>query len=97
MTRREEIKAQVKSIENHIKSLEEDLEELVKEDWLHCDDKQWFTEKPEEIILKKRPLVKETRLIGRINWEDKFTDEDSGELIKVERSMTVRVNGEWLR
>ena len=88
---------QVVSITNQIKSLEEDLEELVKEDWLLCDDEQWFTEKPEEIIVKKRPLVKETRLIGRINWESQFTDEDSGEVIKIERSMIVKVNGVWQR
>ena len=96
MNRREEIKSQVKSIENQIKSLEEDLEELIKEEYLLCDEKQWFTEKEEETIVKKRPLVKETNLIGRINWEQEFIDEDSQEVIKIERSMIVRANGKWL-
>lgn len=70
--------------------------ELQKKDILFCDDQQWFTEVEEEVILKRRPKVTETRLVGRKHWKEDFTDEGTGEIFTIERSRVVRVNGEWV-
>ena len=83
-------------IEAENKRLIAEYNELQKKDILCCDDKQWFTEVEEDVILKRRPKITEKRLIGRKHWVEGFKDEGTGEVVTIERSEVVRVNGEWL-
>lgn len=76
-----------------IEQLQRGITLLERENCLICDDKQWYKESIETEPFSKR---KETRNVGRIYWNENFTDEDSGETITIERSRMVMINGEWL-
>lgn len=72
------------------------LIDLQRENYLLCDEEQWFTEKAETVKEKVNgKWVKKGVLIGRINWIETFLDEDTGEAIKIQRSDIVRVDGKW--
>jgi len=79
-----------------IEKLKQEVIDLRKEDMLCCDKKQWFTEQEEEVLICGRPKKYETKLIGRIHWNEDFVDEDDGRVVTIERRQTVRVNGDWL-
>lgn len=81
--------------EKLIDQFKSEIIELQRKSILLCDEFQRFEEKEEEIVLKRRPKKTEKRLIGRIFWNEKFKDQSSEEYIMIERSMVVRVNGEW--
>lgn len=78
-----------------IKQLKTEITELRKESILLSDKHQQFTEKEEEVLICGRPKKYETKLIGRIHWKDDFVDEDTGDVITIDRTQIVRVNGEW--
>ena len=96
MRRRKTIKALVEKKEAKIKALDLEILELNREETLLSDKKQQFIEKEEEILICGRPKKYKTMLMGRIHWKEDFIDEDSGDIITIERSMLVRKNGEWL-
>lgn len=88
-------KAKFKKIEQ----LKAEIIELRKEGLLLCDKEQWFTEKEEEVLICGRPKKYETKLIGKIHWMETFSDEDypdGSHDLTMERSQTVRINGEWI-
>lgn len=76
-----------------IQKLQSRILELEKEDILFCDKNQWYKEGPETHGTGKRKL---TRNYGRIYWKEDFKDEDTGEIITLERSQIVKVDGEWV-
>ena len=78
-----------------IKKLKKEILELERENLLLCDDEQWFTEKEEDVIVSKRPKKTEKHLIGRVHWQQGFKDEDTGEMIMIDRNEVVRVDGVW--
>lgn len=78
------------------KSLKLEIIELQKEACLLSDKEQWFTERTEECIVSRRPKKTEKVLIGRIHWKENFKDDDTDDVITIERSMVVRKNGEWI-
>jgi hypothetical protein len=78
-----------------IKQLKTEITELRKESILLSDKHQQFTEKEEEVLICGRPKKYETKLIGRIHWKDDFVDEDTGDVITIDRTQIVRINGEW--
>ncbi len=90
---RTQIRNKVKTKEAQIKKLDNEIIELYKRDYLLCDKKQWFKEEEET---HGRGKKKETNLVGRIYWKEGFKDEDTGKIIMIERSQSVRVNGEWI-
>jgi hypothetical protein len=95
MTRPEIIRA-IQDKRKQIIILNAEILGLKKQGLLLCDKHQWFTEKKEDVQISKRPKKFEKKLIGRIHWNENFTDEATGEVITIERSELVRVNGEWL-
>jgi len=78
-----------------IKQIKTEIIELNREAVLLSDKKQQFTEKEEEVLICGRPKKYETKLIGRIHWKDDFVDEDTGDVITIDRTQIVRINGEW--
>lgn len=94
---REIIKNKIDETLEKINFHKEELRRLKEEDILFSDEQQWFIEKEEEIKFRQnRKLVKETKLIGRVYWKEHFVDEDSGELIEIERCEKVRENGKFI-
>ena len=96
MRTRNQINKQIKVKEEKIKSLKEEITALERESLLLSDKKQWFIEKEEEVIISRRPKKTETRLVGRVFWIEHFGDEDTGEVVEIERSMKVRENNNWV-
>jgi len=96
MTKRERLTQKMQQNFDKIEALEKANIELQKELFLLCDKEQWYTEKEETKTISHRPKRYETALVGRINWNDDFIDEDSGEVITIDRSQVVRINGAWL-
>ena len=78
-----------------IKQLKTEITELSRESILLSDKHQQFTEKEEEVLICGRPKKYETKLIGRIHWKEDFIDEDTGDVITIDRSQIVRINGKW--
>lgn len=93
---REELRTLIQLKKTQIRSIQEEIKNLEREDCLLCDDLQWYTEKDEEYFVSKRPKVIKSRRMGRINWMETFYDEDSGEGVDVKRSETVKIDGKWL-
>lgn len=88
-----------KKIESKITSiakLRAEILELRKADLLLSDKNQQFVEQEEDCLISGRPKLYEKKLVGRVNWKEKFTDEDTGDSITIDRSRVVRINGEWL-
>lgn len=96
---RQEIRDKIIECENNILQLQKDIEELNRKDMLLSDDKQWFTEAWEEHSTGKgRRKVTKSFFVGRINWVERFNDEnDPAEFVDIDRSMVVRVDGVWQR
>lgn len=96
MSKREQLESKIQENFDKIEELKKQNRELKKESFLLCDEKQWFTEDNEEVVVSKRPKKIETMLIGKIHWKEPFKDESTGDSIEVERSQVVRVNKEWI-
>lgn len=76
-----------------IQKLKQELQELKKEEMLLSDEQQWYKEEKREVGRGKK---KKTILEGRIYWKEDFIDEGTGNVITIERSRAVRVDGEWI-
>lgn len=92
MTKREKLTAKITAKEKQITLIHKEIVELRKQALLLSDKVQWFTEEKET---HGRGKNKQEMLIGRIHWKEDFKDEDTGKVITIERSMAVRVDGEW--
>lgn len=108
MTRtRNIITAEIEALENQYEQLKQKFEddkkllnekyhELLIENCLLCDEKQYYKEEIITKTISKRPKKTVEVLVGRIYWKEKFTDEDTGEQVEIERCECVRENGEWI-
>ncbi len=90
---RETLREKIKQCDAKIEFLQDLKDRLIKEDYLLSDEKQWYKE--------ERRIVKMGRknveiLEGRIYWKQKIKDEDNGKEFEVERSMAVKIDGEWI-
>lgn len=93
---RKEIETMIQAKKEAIKTLNTEIIELNKQSLLLSDEKQWFTEKMETVTYREnRKKVSVEKLIGRIYWNEDFRDGDTGEVITIELSEVVRVNGQW--
>lgn len=92
---RADIRKDISIKEKQIESLLLEIEQLNKEDILLSDDEQWFSEKEEEFVVSLRPKKVEKHLIGRVTRQEAITDDDSGEILMIDRSIIVRVDGVW--
>ena len=94
---REIIKNKIDETIEKINFYKAELEKLEKENLLFSDEQQWFVEKEEEVKFRQnRKVVTENKLIGRVFWKEHFVDEDSGELIEIERNQIIRENGKFI-
>jgi hypothetical protein len=84
---------------DRINELRKENVELSRQAMLLCDKEQWFTESVESHPKKpyqRQPNRLDGRLIGRIHWIQNFKDGSTGQLIPIERSQIVRIDGIWL-
>lgn len=96
MKTRQQISDEIKAKQRQVEQLKLDIQTLWRESLLLCDEKQWFEEKMETNKVREgRKLVEKQWLIGRIHWVENFRDEDTGEVIPVNRTRIIRVNGNW--
>jgi len=91
MTRRQ-IKKRMAAIEAKHRDLKQEYRELVEKDMLLSDRTQQYYE---EEITFGRGKNKTTHLCGFITWKEDFIDEDTGNVITIERNKRVRIDGEW--
>lgn len=94
---REEIHKEIVEKLEVISKTRDEINELLKEEILLSDDKQWFTEEEEEFVISKRPKKVEKHLTGRIHWKEEFKDRDSDKSVVINRSQIVCIDGEWLK
>lgn len=96
MRTRQQIQEEIKDRNDKIIVLRDEIIELNKEAVLLCDDKQWFTEEVEtHTVGRGKNKEVRTPLIGRINWKQDFKDGDTDNVITIDRSRVVRIDGEW--
>lgn len=92
---RKEIQDKISANKVEINKLRAENSELIIQNLLLCDETQWYSEQEVDVIIRKRPKQSEKRLHGYIHWKEDFKDEDTEEVITIERCELVRVNGEW--
>lgn len=93
MKTRKQIHKRMSKIEQQFAKMREQYKQLQIEDMLLCDKVQHYKEEERTI---GRGKSKETILEGRIYFKEDFVDGDTGNIITIERSRQVRVNGEWV-
>lgn len=96
MTKREKIYQKINDNNIKIAKIENDNVDLIRQSYLLTDSKQQYKQEMETRTISKRPKVTEEILVGRIYFKQEFTDEDTGNVIYVERSKAVMINGEWI-
>ena len=93
---RKTIQLKIKTNEFKIKELQLANDKLIKDNYLFSDKKQWFIEKIESVSkINGKKNEKVDVLIGTVHWNQDHTDADTGQVISIERSKRVRINGEW--
>lgn len=94
--KRREIEALIVLKKETIKQYKSEIIELERELLMMSDSEQWYSENMTTVIEKDgRKKNKVERLIGRVHWNEDFKDESTGEIITIERSQVVKVDGKW--
>ena len=93
---RKNIQDDIHSKEIEMSAINAQIAELKKEAMLLCDEQQRYEEKEETPMEYKFAPPATPILIGRIYWKEDFIDEETEEVITIERSEVVRENGEWI-
>lgn len=93
MKSRQEITQRREEINAHILSLRQESDKLCYEALMLCDETQQYTEQMKEIGKGKK---KTNKVIGTIHWREDFIDESNGEVLTIDRSQTVKIDGEWI-
>ena len=96
MTKRERLEEKIRLNNLKIEELE-NKNVLLRIESLKTSDKyQKYSEQIEKISSRvNRKKVYEDVLIGKITWKEHFIDEDSGDVIEIERNQIVRRNDKW--
>ena len=90
---RYDIQNEITAKHHLLHQLQKEITKLELEDLLFSDEERWYKEKMEEVIISKRPKVVENKLIGRIHWYEPFIDEDTGNVVDVDRSRIIKCDG----
>jgi len=90
---RETLREKIKQCDAKIDFLQGLKDRLIKEDYLLSDEKQWYKEERRIVKIGRKNVE---ILEGRIYWKQKIKDEGSGKEFEVERSMAVKIDGEWI-
>lgn len=96
MSKRSVIEKRIKLAKAKLEMIKADIIEDEKSLLLLSDKQITVTEAEEEVVVKKRPKITEKQLITRRHWIEDFVDEDNGEVISIERSELLKVNGKWV-
>jgi hypothetical protein len=93
---RKELNDKIEANHEAIKKLRLENIELQKQEMLLSDDVQQYYEEEVEVVVKRRPKIVEKQHRGIITWKEDFKDEDTGEVVTIQRHQVVRINGEWV-
>jgi len=92
MKQRVELLKQIEANRQKQEDLAKEELELCKK-YIQINDKnQWYTESERTV---GRGKSKRTFIEGRFYWMQDFKDDDTGQVIKIERSRPVKENEEW--
>lgn len=89
---RQKLEKKIRANKEKIKKLNLENIDLHRQSILLSDEQQWYSEKVEVVGRGKN---KKECLLGRVHWNQDFTDEADGQVITVERSAVVKVDGKW--
>ncbi len=92
MTKRQQINSKIRCNEIKIEALEKINIQLRKQSLLLCDKEQWFKEETRTVGRGKK---KRDERIGYISWNEDFKDESTGDVVTIERSEIVMIDGIW--
>lgn len=96
MTKRERLAEKIRLNNLKIKELENKNFLLEIESIQISDKYRKYSEKIEKIArLENRKKVYEDVLIGKVTWKENWVDEDSGDVIEIERNRVVRRGDKW--
>jgi hypothetical protein len=96
MSKRKEIEAKIQANKDLIAQLKKSNNDLYYESLLLSDDEQQYFEEEREVVVSKRPKVTKKVLFGMVRWNEDFRDEDTGEVITIERHQVVKEDGNWV-
>ncbi len=92
MKQREKINKKIESNISKIKALNDENVRLRIRELQISDKTQQYSEKME---VRGRGKTKQDVLVGRVHWKEDFKDEDTGEVVTVERQTIVRIGETW--
>jgi len=96
MTKRERLAEKIRLNNLKIKELKNKNCLLEIESIQISDKHRKYSEKIEKIArFENRKKVYEDVLIGKVTWKENFIDEETGEVISIERNSVVRRNDRW--
>lgn len=96
MSKRRKIEAKIAKNKELIIQLKKDNQDLYYESLLISDKEQKYIEEEREITISKRPKVTKKVLLGMVQWDEDFIDEDTGNIVTIQRHKVVKQDGEWV-
>lgn len=90
---RKQLVKKMEGIKDRVRDLRNQYVLLNRQLLMLCDEHCQYVVKKETFGRGKN---KKTALIGRLHWKEDFKDEDTGEVMTIERSQPVTNNGEWI-
>ena len=93
---RKQIEAKIQKNKGLIAKLKQENNDLYYESLLISDNEQKYIEEEREIVISKRPKVTKKVVFGMIQWNEDFRDEDTGNVVTVQRHKIVKEDGVWV-
>ena len=93
---RKQIEAKIQKNRGLIAKLKQENNDLYYESLLISDKEQRYIEEEREVIVSKRPKVTKKVLFGMIQWDEDFIDEDTGNVVTIQRHKIVKQDGVWV-
>ena len=96
---RQELLLKIKENQNKIDDLKKEIIELKRQQIMLSDETQRYEEKIEshpKSKYQRKPHYLDGKLVGRIFYKEEFIDEDTKEVIVINRSDVVKVDGNWI-
>ena len=89
------IAKKIRNRRDRIEKLKNQIVDLERSFMMTSNRNQTYVEQVEDVLTSGRPKVYEKKLVGRLNWKQRFKDEDTGQVIVIDRSTVVKVDGEF--
>ena len=94
--KRKQIEAKIQKNKGIIARLKQENNDLYYESLLISDNEQKYIEEEREVVVTKRPKVTKKVLVGMIQWDEDFRDEDTGKVVTIQRHKIVKEDGVWV-